>query len=127
MEKSSDRSGIVLESKNIETITEQFLSLLKILKKILQTKEEPLINVICDYFANNWRLVVFLRQKHRPDSYFAKGKNRIFISPGAVDMAGVVITPLLENYKRLDYDTIREIYREVSLPENVMNLIIDKL
>ncbi len=69
-------------------------------------------------------MAVFLRQKHRPNAYFAKDKDRIFISPGAVDMAGFVITPLLDNYNHLDYNAIREIYREVSLPENVMNSII---
>jgi hypothetical protein len=68
-----------------------------------------------------------MRKKHRPDSYFAKGDNRIFISPGAVDMAGVVITPLLDNYNHLDYNTVRGIYREVSLPGSMMDLIVKEL
>jgi hypothetical protein len=74
-----------------------------------------------------WRLVIFLRQKHRPDAYFTKGENRIFISPGAVDMAGVIITPHLNDYNRLDCNTIRGIYREVSLPEDIMNIIMNEL
>jgi hypothetical protein len=125
--KRIDRSVIVLESGNANELKEQFSRLLKAAQKILLTNDEPLVNIICAYTGDCWRLVIFLRQKHRPDAYFAKGKNRIFISPGAVDMAGVIITPRLDDYKRLDCNTIRDIYREVSLPEVMMNIIMNKL
>lgn len=125
--KNFDRSIILLEAKNAEKLSEQFFNLLTVTQRILKINDEPMLNIICDYSGNRWRLAVFLRQKHRPNAYFAKGKDRIFISPGAVDMAGFVITPLLDNYNHLDYNAIREIYREVSLPENVMNSIIKEI
>ncbi|MCX5848827.1 MAG: DUF4922 domain-containing protein [Deltaproteobacteria bacterium] len=127
MGKNLDRSFVILASKNAKALAEQFSRLLKAAQKTLKTNDEPLVNIICACEDNYWRLVVFLRQKHRPAAYFAKGENRIFISPGAVDMAGVIITPLLDNYNRLDYNTIRGIYREVSLPRGVMNIIIKEL
>ncbi|MBN1365269.1 MAG: DUF4922 domain-containing protein [Syntrophaceae bacterium] len=122
-----DRSAVALESKNVEALTEQFLHLLNAVQKTLKINDEPPVNVFCTYSGNSWKLVVFLRQKHRPDAYFAKGENRIFISPGAIDMAGFVITPLLDNYNRLDYNAIRGIYREVSLPGNTMDIIVKEL
>jgi glycosyltransferase involved in cell wall biosynthesis len=125
--KIIDRSVIILESKNADELTKQFLRLLKAAQKILITNDEPLINVICNYTGDCWRLTIFLRQKHRPDAYFAEGKNRIFVSPGAIDMAGVIITPRLNDYKRLDCNTIRYIYQEVSLPEDMMNIIMKEL
>ena len=127
MGKGFDRSVIVLESKNTKALKEQFLRLLKAVQKILVTNDEPLVNVICTYARDCWRLVIFLRQKHRPDAYFAAGEKRIFVSPGAVDMAGVIITPLLTDFNRLDCDTIRGIYREVSLPAEMMNIIMKEL
>jgi hypothetical protein len=127
MEEGFDRSVIVMESKNANELTEQFMCLLKAAQKILITNDEPLVNVICTYTGNCWRLAIFLRQKHRPDAYFAEGKNRIFISPGAIDMAGVIITPRLDDYNRLDCNTIRDIYQEVSLPEGMMNTIMNEL
>ena len=127
MGKNFDRSVIILESKNADELTEQFLRLLKTAQKILSTNDEPLVNVICTYTGNCWRLAIFLRQKHRPDAYFAEGENRIFISPGAIDMAGVIITPLLNDYNRLDCNTIRDIYQEVSLPEDMINIIMNEL
>jgi hypothetical protein len=124
MGKNFDRSVIILESKNANELTEQFLRLLKTMQKILSTNNEPLVNVICTYTGNCWRLVIFLRQKHRPDAYFAEGENGIFISPGAIDMAGVIITPRLNDYKRLDCNTICNIYREVSLDEETLEKIL---
>jgi glycosyltransferase involved in cell wall biosynthesis len=125
--KVFDRSVIVLESKNADELTKQFMCLLKAAQKILATNDEPLVNVICTYIGNCWRLAIFLRQKHRPDAYSAEGKNRIFISPGAIDMAGVIITPHLDDYNRLDCNTIRDIYQEVSLPEGMMNTIMNEI
>lgn len=125
--KILDRSVVVLEGKNAQELTGQFMRLLKTAQRILKTNDEPLVNVICDYSGRSFRLFVFLRQKHRPEAYFAKGEKRIFISPGAIDMAGFVIAPLLDNYDRLDYNAIRKIYREVSLPERTMNSIVKEL
>lgn len=122
-----NRSVVLLESKNADKLKLQFLSLLKTARKIMKTDDEPMVNVISDYNSRGWRLTVFLRRKHRPDVYFVKGDKRIFVSPGSVDMAGVVITPLLENYQRLDYNAIRDIYREVSLPESMMHAILKEL
>jgi hypothetical protein len=122
-----DRSVVVLEGKNARELAEQFLRLLEAAQKKLKIDYEPMVNVICDYAGRRFRLFVFLRQKHRPEAYFAKGENRIFISPGAVDMAGIIITPLLDNYNRLDYNAIGRIYREVSLPEGMMDSILKEL
>jgi len=127
MGKGFDRSVIVMESKNADELTEQFMCLLKAAKKILVTNDEPLVNIMCTYTGDCWLLTIFLRQKHRPDAYFVEGENRIFISPGAVDMAGVIITPHMDDYNRLDCNTIRGIYREVSLPEDIMNIIMNEL
>lgn len=100
---------------------------LDVVREKMAMNEEPMINMVCVYTRNKWRMVIFLRRKHRPDAYFAAGGQRIFVSPGAVDMAGVVITPLLDNYNRLDYNAVREIYREVSMPGSMMDAIVNEL
>jgi len=38
-----------------------------------------------------------------------------------------MITPLLNDFNRLDCDTILGIYREVSLPVEMMNIILTEL
>jgi glycosyltransferase involved in cell wall biosynthesis len=122
-----DRSIIVLESRNEKALSRQFSRLLKAAKGMLNTPEEPMVNVICVCENHSWRLVVFLRSKHRPDAYFASGKQRLFVSPGAIDMAGVIITPEKRDFERLDCETIRRIYREVSLDEATLDRIVKEL
>ena len=116
-----DRAVVMLESKNREALREQFERFIKLTRKTVPTNSEPMMNVLCTCENKIWRLVIFLRQKHRPDAYFEEGDKMIFVSPGAVDMAGVMITPKLVDFNRLDCDTISRIYREVSLPEEMMN------
>jgi glycosyltransferase involved in cell wall biosynthesis len=122
-----DRSVLIMESANAGALNGHFSSLLKGARRILQTSDEPLMNVLCDYEKDRWQLMIFLRGKHRPNAYFAENENRIFISPGAIDMAGVIITPRLMDYERLDCDTVRNIYREVSLDEETLNTIVNYL
>jgi glycosyltransferase involved in cell wall biosynthesis len=125
--KYFDRSIVIMESNNKEDLQKQFTRFTESTQKLIQTNNEPLMNVFCTCENKTWRLVIFLRQKHRPNAYFAEEGKRIFVSPGAVDMAGVMITPHLTDFDSLDCDTIRSIYREVSLPEEMLKSIIDKL
>ncbi len=123
-EKEIDRSAIVLASKNKKVLQMRFQRLLTIFKKKLGINDEPPINILCSYDEECWTLTVFLRRKHRPDAYFAEGEERIFISPGAIDMAGVIITPRLMDYERLDCSVLRDIYREVSLDQETLHEIM---
>ena len=123
-EKEIDRSVIVLASKNMKSLQLRFQRLLNIFKKKLGINDEPPINILCSYDGECWMLNVFLRRKHRPDAYFAEGEERIFISPGAIDMAGFVITPRLMDYERLDCSVLHDIYREVSLDQETLHEIM---
>lgn len=125
--KNLDRTVIAVTAEDSGKAAEHFLHLLYTAKKILNTAAEPMINLICTKTSACLRMIAFLRGKHRPDAYFAPGEKRIFISPGAVDMAGTIITPQEADFNRLDEKTIRTIYREVSLPEDTADKIITAL
>jgi hypothetical protein len=122
-----DSCVVILESKNSEALQQQFAHFVKVTRKIIPTNNEPLMNIFCTCENKTWRLFVFLRQKHRPDAYFAAGEKMIFVSPGAVDMAGVIITPRIIDFNNLECAAIRGIYREVSLPEETINKIMNEL
>lgn len=121
---SCDRAVVVMESKNAAALKKHFLHFLKNLQKNLSSDDEPLVNVFCRYEKGCWQLISFLRRKHRPAAYFAGDDRRVFVSPGAIDMAGVIITPWLRDFENLDGDTVRNIYREVSLDEKTLKKII---
>jgi len=122
-----DRAVIILTGTRKNTLQKQFSHLIKAAQKIIPTDSEPMLNVLCTYENNTWRLIIFLRQKHRPDAFFLESEKRIFVSLGAIDMAGVIITPMLADFNRLEDSQISSIYREVSFTEDATNKIIREL
>jgi len=72
-------------------------------------------------------LVIHPRYRHRPSCYYLKGKRRYVVSPGAADMAGVVILPRREDFIRLNGHKMRSIFKEVCLPENHFAALCEKL
>lgn len=58
-------------------------------------------------------ILLFPRKSHRPSCYFETGGNQILVSPGAVDMAGVIILPREEDFDKLTESHIEEIYAQV--------------
>lgn len=63
------------------------------------------------------RCIVVPRRRHRPACFSAEGNRRFLISPGAIDMAGITVTPRHEDFERLDTDTLRTIYSEVGFAD----------
>ena len=71
--------------------------------------------------------VIFVRKKHRPDCYYAEGKKQCLVSPGAIDMGGLLITPRKEDFEKITPRMAVSILREVTINENEMNAIVHKL
>lgn len=61
--------------------------------------------------------LMYPRLKHRPDCYaLPAGEGGLLVSPGAVDMAGVLITPREADFEAITRTDVRSIYSEVSYP-----------
>jgi hypothetical protein len=104
-----------------------FKGFLNALKRVLRIDEEPMMNIAGFYEEKKWRLVIFPRRKHRPDAFFRKGNARIVVSPGHIDMGGVLVTPVEKDFERLDAATVEGIYGEVSLGAETVEKAIDAM
>jgi GNAT superfamily N-acetyltransferase len=109
------REAILLEGGEPKAVRTAFNAYLNGLKKVLFIEEEPMINIAGFYEERKWHLVIFPRRKHRPDAFFRKGEDRMVISPGVIDMGGLLITPVEKDFERLDATAVEAIYSEVSL------------
>ena len=82
---------------------------------------EPMMNLVCWRTEDTFFTVVFARGKHRPDCYpqpeGAAEDVSFMISPGALDMAGLIITPRKEDFDRLTAEKAIAILKEVSLDD----------
>lgn len=56
----------------------------------------------------------FPREKHRPACYTATGGEQLLVSPGALDMAGLLVTPRKEDFYKITESDITQIYKEVA-------------
>ncbi len=125
------REAIILEGGDPRAVGKVFKSLLKGLEMgLLITKkgqEEPMVNILGLYKEKKWYLSTFPRRKHRPDIYFKTGEARVVVSPGAIDMGGVLITPVVRDFERLDAAVVASIYREVSLEGRIVEKAIDSI
>lgn len=77
--------------------------------------DEPMMNVL-SYAppAGGLRVLVIPRAKHRPSFYSADGDGRILLSPGAIDMGGLCVCPLVHDFDRITADHLRQMLVEVS-------------
>lgn len=71
------------------------------------------------------RIVIVPRRAHRPSLYFRPEGERLVISPGAVDMAGLLIVPREDDFLRLNEETAAQIYRETAFAEPLPMEITD--
>jgi ribosomal protein S18 acetylase RimI-like enzyme len=109
------REVIILEGNEPMAVGGAFKGFLNVLKKVLLIDEEPMMNIAGFYEERRWRLVIFPRKKHRPDAFFREGDARVVVSPGVIDMGGLLITPIEKDFDRLDAAAVEGIYGEVSL------------
>lgn len=88
---------------------------------------EPMMNIVAWRDGSDYISVVFPRRKHRPDCYYAEGDEQYLVSPGALDMAGLTITPRQTDYERMTAQRQEEILREVTLTEEQMTAFTRRL
>jgi hypothetical protein len=124
MVRDYGRRVLVLESADGGELESYILNLLRSMKKVLATNEEPMLNILCSFHQNTWRVIIFPRRKHRPDVYFREGDAQVLISPAAVDIGGLVITPIEKDFQNVDAKMIQNIFEEVSINKGVLEKII---
>jgi hypothetical protein len=89
---------------------------------------EPLMNLISFYDDEfGWRIIVFLRAKHRSHHYFEDDDKKILVSPAAIDLGGVCIFPREEDFNRINKELIEEIFREVFIDKNKLDELTKNL
>ena len=122
------RRMISLESLDSGMLITAFNNFYNIYSSVIGNYEEPMMNLISSYEEEfGWRVIVFLREKHRSSHYFAEGENKILLSAASVDLGGVCITPLEKDFEKMTKEKLSEILSEVSLHKNNFNLIKQKV
>ena len=118
--------AFVIISKSAESDEALFRRLYKAMPQ-RGDETEPMMNIISWRKGEEFISVVIPREKHRPKAYFAEGDAQFVVSPGALDMSGLIITPREEDFRKLTEEKALSLLQECGVSEEKMNAIIAKL
>ena len=92
-----------------------------------EDETEPMMNIVAWRSGEAFISVVFPREKHRPDCYSADGEEQCLVSPGSLDMAGLMILPRQSDFEGMTAERAKAILREVSLSDEVMAEVVKRI
>lgn len=126
------RRFFAFESRDRDVLLAAFQAFYDAFAAVAPSEEEPMMNVLCSYepavgAPGQWRVIIFPRGKHRPSVFFLEGDAKVTVSPGAVDLGGVLITPVPRDFERLTREDVIQIFDEVCAPANVFEQIRAKM
>lgn len=84
-----------------------------ILTKVTGASSEPMVNIATFFSQDSWTVLLFPRAKHRPRVYETK---ELTVSPATIDLCGVFVVPVFEDYQKIRGTDMEKILEEVTLP-----------
>jgi hypothetical protein len=121
------RSVIVFRGHNQGELVRQLYKALEELSRQTGKRPEPMVNLVCTYRQGSPTLYLFPRLRHRPSCFYAEGEAKLTVSPGAIDMAGIIVVPERDHFARLDATQIEQIFSEVSLSDAIARAVVQKI
>lgn len=104
-------SGLpVITAPDGASATAAFLLVLRSLP-VSPATGEPQLNILC-WRDTLFRILVIPRKAHRPSCYFAPEDRAVRISPASVDLGGVFIVPVEEDFRRVNAKVLWDIIEE---------------
>ncbi|MEI6125947.1 MAG: DUF4922 domain-containing protein [Pseudomonadota bacterium] len=122
-------------------LRDRLTGVVKFLKEETRSVDEPMINLLIaglneteGFFpsvemsqtaqkgfrpAAKFMGIIFPRKAHRPACYFKKNEDMLMVSPGTVDIGGLIILPRREDYERMERDLLLGIFSEVCYGEEI--------
>ena len=119
-------AALLVRSRDLHTGERLFQSLCQCMPAAADGTE-PMLNIVAWRGGDEFLSVVFPRGKHRPDCYYAQGQEQFVVSPGALDMAGLIITPRKDDFERMTVEQAIHVLRECSMPQAAFEHLVDRL
>ncbi|MFH0988944.1 MAG: DUF4922 domain-containing protein [bacterium] len=125
--KKYHRQILAVESSDPVLLEAMLKRIVDALRFVTGVTEEPLMNLICSYADQRWRVIIIPRTKHRPDIYFKGEQENILISPAAVDIGGLVVTPREKDFESVDKAMLLSIFEEVSIRRETLDQVVQRI
>lgn len=114
----------VLRDGDAVRLQSRLEALVQALRDVTEPMFEPMLNIVALHSGDGWTVFVFPRAKHRPRVY---DTGELTISPGTIDLCGVLVVPKAEDFAKIRGVDIEGIYDEVTLPAHQFDAVLARL
>lgn len=119
------RKFVSIESLDKDLVVNTFNKFYKTYSYMMNEEQEPMINLVSFYEEEfGWRIIIFLRAKHRPAVFFAEDESKMLVSPAAIDLGGVCVFPREEDFNRITKEMIVDIFKEVFIDVTLFKKVL---
>jgi len=118
------RNVILFRGRDRSALIDRMDRAIELLAETTGRRPEPLVNIAVFHEKGEWVAYLFPRGKHRPE-VFRTGE--LTVSPAAIDLCGIFVVPLAQDFERITGGAIAAILREVTLPDAVVREVAARL
>jgi len=112
--RPSHRPAVLFVAQAEEPLVQAIQEVIRMLGTIHPAEPEPMLNLFATFADERWLVWLYPRRAHRPRCYGEK-PDEFLVSPGAIDLAGLLITPRREDFERINASVIASVFDEVLL------------
>lgn len=110
------KGTIQIESSSKELAIKTFYQVFD----FLRADTLPMVNILVRKNANKYDALIINRRAHRPKCYYREDDTKIILSPGAVDMGGVMVLPIKEDFEKIKAEDIKEAIDDVVFDDVIL-------
>ncbi len=121
------RGIITLKGDDRKKLVQVFNDFFDRLSEIQSDRPEPMLNIVAGHSSSGWIIHIIPRKQHRPSQFFAQGSDQILLSPAAVDLGGVIITPREEDFIKITRADVENIFGQICFNENELTGLLTEL
>lgn len=121
------RGIITLRGNDGEKLAGVFGKLFESLSRRQPERPEPMLNILSGYSSDEWTVHIFPRKQHRPRQFFSSDGDKLLISPAAVDLGGVLITPREEDFEKITGEDVIDIFRQVCFSDTEIEAFVSEI
>jgi hypothetical protein len=108
------RNAFLLRGRDRSALIHRIDRAIDLLTEATGKRPEPLVNVVVLHERGEWVTYLFPREKHRPQVFYT---GELTVSPASIDLCGIFVVPLAQDFEKITGAAIAAVFREVTLPD----------
>jgi hypothetical protein len=108
------RNVLLLRGSERSALIDRMNHAIELLAQATGRRTEPLLNLAVFREGGEWVAYLFPRRKHRPQVFYT---GELTVSPASIDLCGIFVVPLADDFRRITGDAIASVFREITLPD----------